>query len=84
MRFAGRVVSYRLMGKAGFAHVSDGDAKIQGYFKKDDLETAPDGTKRNDWELYNLLDVGDHIGMVGELFVTRTGEKTSTCESSRR
>jgi lysyl-tRNA synthetase class 2 len=69
VRFAGRIVSYRLMGKAGFAHVSDGEAKIQAYFKKDDLgETG--------WELYNLLDVGDHVGVVGELFVTRTGEKT--------
>ena len=67
--FAGRVVSYRLMGKAGFAHVSDGDGKIQGYFKKDDLgETG--------WELYNLLDIGDHIGVRGELFVTKTGEKS--------
>ena len=35
--FAGRVVSYRLMGKAGFAHLSDGDGKVQGYFRKDDL-----------------------------------------------
>src|SRR5947209_1637180 len=57
--FAGRIVSYRLMGKAGFAHVSDGDSKIQAYFKKDDLgEDA--------WELYNLLDIGDHIGIEGE------------------
>ncbi len=67
VRFAGRLVSYRLMGKAGFAHVSDGDAKIQAYFKKDELgETL--------WEVYTLLDIGDHVGIVGELFVTRTGE----------
>lgn len=69
VKFAGRIVSYRLMGKAGFAHISDGDGKIQGYFKKDDLgETG--------WELYNLLDIGDHIGVEGYLFVTRTGEKS--------
>lgn len=69
VRFAGRVVSYRLMGKAGFAHLSDGDAKIQGYFKKDELgETG--------WEVYNLLDIGDHVGVVGTLFLTRTGEKS--------
>lgn len=67
--FAGRIVSYRLMGKAGFAHVSDGDAKIQAYFKKDDLGDTG-------WELYNLLDIGDHIGIKGELFLTKTGEKT--------
>lgn len=67
--FAGRVVSYRLMGKAGFAHLSDGDQKIQGYFRKDDLtETL--------WEVYNLLDIGDHLGIKGELFLTKTGEKS--------
>jgi lysyl-tRNA synthetase class 2 len=67
--FAGRLISYRLMGKAGFAHISDGDSKIQGYFKKDDLGEVG-------WELYNLLDIGDHIGVKGELFTTKTGEKT--------
>ncbi len=68
-KFAGRVVSYRLMGKAGFAHVSDGDAKIQVYFRKDDLTET-------EWELYNLLDIGDHVGIHGELFRTKTGEKS--------
>src|ERR1041384_1465409 len=69
VRFAGRVISYRLMGKAGFAHLSDGDDKIQTYFKKDEIgETA--------WELYNLLDIGDHVGFEGYLFVTRTGERS--------
>lgn len=67
--FAGRLVSYRLMGKAGFAHLSDGDAKIQAYFRKDDL-----GETR--WELFNLFDIGDHVGVKGELFTTKTGEKT--------
>ena len=67
--FAGRVVSYRLMGKAGFAHISDGDGKIQGYFRKDDLGDLG-------WELYNLLDVGDHVGVAGYLFLTKTGEKS--------
>lgn len=69
VRFAGRVVSYRLMGKAGFAHISDGDARIQVYFRKDDLTET-------EWELYNLLDIGDHIGINGELFLTKTGEKS--------
>lgn len=67
--FAGRVVSMRLMGKAAFAHLSDGDARIQGYFKKDIL--GEEG-----WELFNLLDIGDHVGVVGKLFVTKTGEKS--------
>ncbi len=66
---AGRVVSYRLMGKAGFAHLSDGEGRIQGYFRKDDLgETG--------WELFGLLDIGDHVGIEGELFVTKTGESS--------
>ena len=67
--FAGRVVSYRLMGKAGFAHLSDGDDKIQAYFKKDELGDVQ-------WELYELLDLGDHVGVEGFLFVTRTGERS--------
>lgn len=67
--FAGRIVSYRLMGKAGFAHISDGDGKIQGYFRKDDLGEVG-------WELYNLLDIGDHVGVKGYLFLTKTGEKS--------
>lgn len=69
VRYAGRIVSYRLMGKAGFAHISEGDGKVQAYFRKDDIgETA--------WELYNLLDIGDHVGVSGELFITKTGEKS--------
>jgi lysyl-tRNA synthetase class 2 len=72
--FAGRVVSYRLMGKAGFAHLSDGEAKIQGYFRKDDVGEAG-------WELYNLLDIGDHVGVTGKLFLTKTGEKSIHVET---
>lgn len=69
VRFAGRLVSYRLMGKAGFAHLSDGDGKIQMYVRKDDIGELG-------WELYNLLDLGDHVGVEGILFVTRTGEQS--------
>jgi lysyl-tRNA synthetase class 2 len=69
VKFAGRIVSYRLMGKAGFAHLSDGDGRIQGYFRKDDLgETG--------WEVFGLLDLGDHVGVEGRLFTTKTGEKS--------
>lgn len=67
--FAGRVVSYRDMGKAGFAHLSDGDGKIQVYCRKDELGEVA-------WELYQLLDIGDHVGVWGYLFVTKTGEKS--------
>ncbi len=67
--FAGRLVSYRLMGKAGFAHLSDGDSKIQVYVRKDDVSEA-------EWEAYKLLDLGDHVGAHGFLFLTKTGEKS--------
>lgn len=67
--FAGRVVAVRHMGKASFAHLSDGDSKIQCYFRKDELgDTA--------WEIFNLVDLGDHLGVEGKLFVTKTGEKS--------
>lgn len=67
--FAGRVVSYRLMGKAGFAHLSDGDARIQIYVRKDEVTEL-------EWSLYDLIDIGDHVGVKGKLFVTKTGEKS--------
>ena len=67
--FAGRVVSYRDMGKAGFAHLSDGDGKIQVYCRKDELGEVA-------WELYQLLDIGDHVGVRGYMFLTKTGEKS--------
>lgn len=69
VRFAGRVVSYRDMGKAGFAHLSDGDGKIQIYCRKDDLGEVG-------WELYQLIDIGDHVGVTGVLFRTRSGERS--------
>ncbi|HWD40879.1 MAG TPA: lysine--tRNA ligase [Fimbriimonas sp.] len=74
VEFAGRVVSFRLMGKAGFAHISDGESRIQGYFKKDDLGEEA-------WELYTLLDLGDHVGVTGFLFITKTGEKSIHVDS---
>lgn len=87
IRFAGRVVSYRDMGKAGFAHVSDGDGKIQIYCRKDELERQSpflSGSEReglgrefiDGWQLYQLLDIGDHVGVEGYLFLTKTGEKS--------
>jgi lysyl-tRNA synthetase class 2 len=69
LSLAGRVVSHRLMGKAGFADISDGDTKIQCYFRKDELGDE-------NWEMYNLLDIGDHVGLVGKLFVTKTGQQS--------
>ena len=67
VKVAGRMVAVRLMGKAGFAHLQQGGQKLQIYVKKDAL-----GDKG--FELYKLLDLGDHIGVSGYLFRTRTGE----------
>ncbi len=67
VRVAGRIMAIRLMGKAGFAHIQQGGKQLQIYVKKD---AAGD----KGFELYKLLDIGDHIGVAGYLFRTRTGE----------
>ena len=67
VRVAGRIMAIRLMGKAGFAHLQQDGKKLQIYVKKDAV-----GEKG--FELYKLLDLGDHIGVSGYLFRTRTGE----------
>ena len=69
LRVAGRIMAIRLMGKAGFAHIQQGGKKLQIYVKKDAV-----GEKG--FELYKLLDLGDHIGVSGYLFRTKTGELT--------
>ncbi|MGH9501477.1 MAG: lysine--tRNA ligase [Terriglobales bacterium] len=67
VRVAGRIMAIRLMGKAGFAHLQQDGQRLQIYVKKDAV-----GDKG--FELYKLLDLGDHIGASGYLFRTRTGE----------
>ena len=67
IRVAGRVVSYRLMGKAGFAHLQGAGKKIQIYVRKDVLG-------EQGFQLFHLLDLGDHIGVRGHMFRTKTGE----------
>src|SRR5690348_3357217 len=68
-RVAGRIMAIRLMGKAGFAHLQQNGGRLQIYVKKDAV-----GEKA--FELYKLLDLGDHVGVSGYLFRTRTGELT--------
>jgi lysyl-tRNA synthetase, class II len=65
---AGRIVSLRGHGKAGFAHLLDGSGRIQLYVRADE----PGGA----FERYQRLDVGDWVGVEGALFRTRTGEIT--------
>ena len=67
VRVAGRLVSRRIMGKASFAHLQDGDGKIQLY-------VARDGIGEEDYASFKKWDVGDIVGVEGHLFRTRTGE----------
>jgi lysyl-tRNA synthetase, class II len=67
LRIGGRIMAIRLMGKAGFAHLQQGGKQLQIYVKKDAVGDSG-------FELYKLLDLGDHIGVKGYLFRTRTGE----------
>lgn len=72
---AGRLMSRRIQGKASFAEIQDSKGKIQVYFNRDEICTGEDKAKYN--EVYKkLLDIGDFIGIEGELFTTQVGEKT--------
>src|SRR5579862_7901738 len=69
VRVAGRLMSIRVQGKAGFAHVQQGGKRLQIYVRLDAV-----GEKA--FQLYKLLDIGDYIGVKGYLFRTRTNELT--------
>ncbi len=73
---AGRVMQIRVQGKAGFAQIQQGGLRLQIYVRKDDVGEAQ-------FAIYKLLDLGDHIGVSGYLFVTRTGETTLHVTSLR-
>ena len=68
---AGRVIIFRLMGKASFLKILDRDGIIQLYVSRDGL---PEGVYNNDFK--KNIDVGDIIGARGKLFKTKTGEIT--------
>ena len=67
VRVPGRILAIRKMGKAIFVDLSDGAHRVQAYLKKDLLRPG-------DWELLEQLDLGDHVGVAGLVFRTRTGE----------
>ncbi len=72
---AGRLMSRRIQGKASFAELQDADGRIQIYLNRDEICTGEDKILYN--EVYKkLLDIGDFIGVEGELFTTQVGEKT--------
>ena len=64
---AGRMMSKRIMGKASFAHVLDGQGDIQIYVKRDDVG-------EEDYASFKTWDIGDIVGVTGFVFKTRTGE----------
>ncbi len=72
---AGRLMSINIQGKASFAQLQDGEGRIQVYFNRDEICTGEDKTKYND-VFKKLLDLGDFVGIEGELFTTKVGEKT--------
>jgi len=72
---AGRLMSRRIQGKASFAELQDSEGRIQVYFNRDEICKGDDKSFYND--VYKkLLDIGDFIGIEGELFTTQVGEKT--------
>ncbi len=73
VRVAGRIVALRSHGKSTFAHLSDPSGRVQLYFRHDDL--GADG-----YALIKLLDLGDHVGVAGYMFRTKTGEVTVHAE----
>ncbi|MGB6942393.1 MAG: amino acid--tRNA ligase-related protein, partial [Bryobacteraceae bacterium] len=67
VRVAGRIMTVRRMGKAGFAHLMQNGEQLQVYVRKD-------AVSEKEFALYQLLDQGDLIGVEGYLFRTRTNE----------
>jgi lysyl-tRNA synthetase class 2 len=71
---AGRIMAIRAQGKAGFATLQQGGQRLQIYVRLD-------AVGEQGFALYKLLDMGDHIGVSGYLFRTRTGELTIHVET---
>jgi len=70
---AGRVMSRRIMGKASFLELQDSTGRIQIYITRDDLCPGEDKTLYNS-VVKKLMDIGDFIGVSGEVFRTQMGE----------
>ncbi|WP_420552479.1 lysine--tRNA ligase [Tenacibaculum aiptasiae] len=72
---AGRLMSRRIQGKASFAELQDSEGRVQVYFNRDEICPEEDKDLYN--EVYKkLLDIGDFVGIEGELFKTKVGEIT--------
>lgn len=71
---AGRVMSMRNFGKAAFIHIKDGTGSLQAYLRRDKVG-------EEDFEIFKLMDIGDHVGLTGRLFRTKTNELTLFADS---
>ncbi len=74
VKIAGRIHTMRRMGKAGFMHLGQSGERLQVYVRKD-------AVSERDYQLYELLDLGDIVGVEGYLFRTRTGELSVHAEA---
>ena len=72
---AGRLMSFRIQGKASFAELQDSEGRVQLYFNRDVLCPEEDKTLYNE-VFKKLIDLGDFIGLEGDLFMTQVGEKS--------
>ena len=72
---AGRMMSIKIQGKASFGELQDKDGRVQVYFNRDEICPGDDKTLYND-VFKKLIDLGDFLGIEGELFTTKVGEKT--------
>ena len=73
---AGRIVAFRLMGKATFLKILDRKGKIQSYVRRDEIG-------EEEYKAFKKLDLGDFIGIRGPLFRTKTGEVTVRAKEYR-
>jgi len=72
---AGRLMVRNIQGKASFGQLQDSQGRVQVYFNRDEICAGEDKTLYNDL-FKKLIDLGDFIGIEGELFTTKVGEKT--------
>ena len=78
VKVAGRMMSRRIMGKASFIHLQDMSGRIQVFVQRDAL---PEGYYNQQFK--KELDVGDIVGVEGQLFKTKTGELSIRCDEFR-
>lgn len=77
---AGRIMSFRIQGKASFAELQDSEGRIQLYLNRDEVCPGEDKTLYNE-VFKKLTDIGDFVGVEGTLFTTQVGEKSIMVKS---